>query len=104
MVRASPLTAQWRRRDPSLAPDLGNQEREVIDVAPGPLLARLERADQRVTALVRVGGGMAVGRVVAAPDLSALEADPQMQPRVAHGQTLLTALDGLGQLLDLDLI
>jgi len=43
---------------------------------------------------------MAVGGVVAAPHLPALEADAQVQPSVAGGQALLAALDGLGQLRD----
>jgi hypothetical protein len=47
---------------------------------------------------------MAVGGVVATPDLAALQADAQMQPRVSCGEALLAALNRLGQLRDLDVI
>jgi hypothetical protein len=49
-------------------------------------------------------GGVTVGRVVAAADVPALEADPQVQPRLALRQALFAAVDGLGQLRDLDVI
>ena len=57
-----------------------------------------------MVALLSVCGGVLVRRVVAAADLAALEADPQMEPGVAHLQALLAALDGLGQVRDLDLV
>ena len=41
---------------------------------------------------------VAVGRVVAAADLAALEADPQMEPQVAGREAVLAAVDGLGEL------
>jgi hypothetical protein len=47
---------------------------------------------------------VAIGRVVAAGDVTALEADPQMQPRVSLGEAVLAALDGLGELSDLDVV
>ena len=34
---------------------------------------------------------MAVGRIVAAADATALQADPQVQPRLTRGQALLAA-------------
>jgi hypothetical protein len=49
-------------------------------------------------AAMRVRAGMAIGRVIAAADLAALQADAQMQPRFAAGQAVLAALDRLGQL------
>ena len=48
--------------------------------------------------LAGVAAGVAVGRVIAAADLAALQADPQVQPLAAGGQALLAALDRLGQL------
>ena len=39
-----------------------------------------------MAALVVVGSGVAAGRVVAAADVPAAEADPQMQPAVAQFQ------------------
>ena len=44
------------------------------------------------------------GRVVAAADVAALEADAQVQPAAAGGQAVLAAGDGLGQLEDLDVV
>ena len=51
-----------------------------------------------------VGGGVPVGRVVTAPHVTALEADPQVQPLAAGGEALLAAVDGLGQLGDVDVV
>ena len=51
-----------------------------------------------MVALAGVGSGVTVGRVVAATDLAALEADPQMEPGIAGLQAFLAALDGLGEL------
>ena len=41
---------------------------------------------------------MAVGRVVTAADLSALQADAQVQPLTARRQAVLAALDRIGKL------
>lgn len=51
-----------------------------------------------------VSAGVTVGRVVAAADLAALQADAQMQPLASGGQALLAALDRLGQSGDPDVI
>jgi hypothetical protein len=51
-----------------------------------------------------VGAGMAVGRAVAAADLSALEADSQVQPGVAAGQAVLASVHRLGELGDPDVV
>lgn len=53
---------------------------------------------------VRVRGGVAVGRLIAAPDVPALEADPQVKPLLARGQAVLAAIDPLGKLGDLDVV
>src|SRR5919109_14213 len=71
---------------------------------PRPLLAGLERSDDRVPADLRVGAGVAVWRAIAAADMSALQADAQMQPRIAPGQALLASLHGLRESPDLDVI
>src|SRR5439155_9002965 len=76
----------------------------VVHVAPRPLLARLERADQRMAAASSVGARVAVGRVVATADLAALETDSQMQPRVSRGQAILAARDGFRELGDVNVI
>src|SRR5262245_5116476 len=69
-------------------------ERQLVHVAPPPVLARLERADQRVVRLVEVGGGVAVGRAVAAADVATGLAHPQVDPATAHAQAVLASLGG----------
>jgi len=46
---------------------------------------------------LRVSPGMTVGRVIAAPDLSALQADAQMQPLASGRKALLAAFNRLRQ-------
>ena len=75
----------------------GNQQREVVQEAPGPLLARLERADERVAAASTVCARVSVGRVVTTADLAALEADPQMNPSAARCEAVDASVDGLRQ-------
>ena len=67
-------------------------DRDVIDVAPNPALAALERRDERMARRPEVRGGVTVARGVAAPDVSALQALPQVDPGVAELEALLTAL------------
>src|SRR5690349_14647647 len=55
-------------------------------------------------AALRVPAGVLVGGVIAAADLAALQADAQMQPRVARPQALLAALRGVGQLREMNVL
>jgi hypothetical protein len=64
----------------------------------------LERPDDRVAGGVRVGSGVTVRRLVAAANVTAFEADPQMEPLLASGEALLAAIDRFRQLDDLDVI
>src|SRR3954447_3739273 len=73
-------------------------ERDLVQVAPAPLLARLGRAHDRVVRLVEVRRGVAVRRVVATADLAAFAAQPQVHPRRADLEALLAPLDALRQL------
>src|SRR5439155_19972982 len=75
---------------------------DLVDVAPAPVLARLCGADDRVPGLVRVSGRVPVGRRVAAADLPASHAHPQVQPPAPCLQALLAAVDPVGQLGALD--
>src|SRR3954454_18090163 len=93
--------AQRRGRDPRLPADLGDAHRDLVDVAPRPVLARLERAEDRVPAALRVRGRMAVRRAGAAADVAALEADAQVDPLATAREAVLAAVDGVGQLEDL---
>src|SRR5690348_2731128 len=67
-------------------------EVHLVHVAPAPVLARLERLDDRVTGRVEVFGGMPVLRVIAAADVAADQTFAQMDPAVAHLQALLAAV------------
>lgn len=84
--------------------DIGNQQADLIAKAPRPVLARLERANDRMAAALSVATGMAVGRAVTTTDLAALEADAQVQPRVSSGQALLASLHRVGELGDANVI
>ncbi len=79
-------------------------ERDLVECAPRPLLARLDRAEDRVRRVGRVAGGVAVGRGVTAADLPARPADSQVQPSPAALQALLAArhLGAFGHVRHLD--
>ena len=79
----------------------GKVQFEFVDVAPTPGLAGLERLHDRVFGAVEVLGGMFVFRGVAATDMAALQAQPQVHPGVTHLQALLAALGVRCDLLDL---
>ena len=79
----------------------GKVQFQVVDVAPAPSLAGLERLHDRVLSAVEVLGGVFVFRRVAATDMAALQAQPQVHPAVTHLQTLFAALCVWRDLLDL---
>src|SRR5215218_9125178 len=63
-------SAQRRRRDSRLAADLRDAHRDLVDVAPRPVLARLDGAHDRVALPLRVRGRVPVRRAVAAADVA----------------------------------
>ena len=63
----------------------------LVDVAPLPICAG-KRLHDGVTRRFEVPGGMPVRRRIAASDVSASEALPQLDPAASCFQTLLTAL------------
>src|SRR3954466_7242663 len=67
-------------------------EEDVVDVAPEPVLTRFERLHQRVAGTPGVGGGVLVGRRVAAPDVPALDTAAQVHPAPAGRQALDAAV------------
>jgi hypothetical protein len=81
-----------------------NDHRELVEEAPRPRFARLERADDWMAARLGVSAGVTTGRAIAAGHLAALQADAKMQPSASCGQALLAALDRLGELRDLNVI
>jgi hypothetical protein len=64
----------------------------LIDVTPGPLLARLEGCHHGMARVVEMFRGMAAWRAVTTADVTAREAEPQMNPRCAQFQALFTPL------------
>jgi hypothetical protein len=64
---------------------------DVVRVTPSPRLAWLERPDNRVLCLMEVFGRVPVRRVIAAGDVSAFEAQSQVNPARADLQTILAA-------------
>src|SRR5215831_6510571 len=77
-------------------------ERELVLVAPEPVLARLERADDRVPGRVVVRSRVLVGRVVAAADLAAGHAFAEVHPPAARAQTLRAAFGARGSDVEVD--
>jgi len=64
----------------------------LIDVAPAPILARLERLDDRMAAGVEVFSGVPVFGLIAAAHMAALQAEAQMHPRITCLQAIFAAL------------
>ncbi len=71
----------------------GRPKQQLVDVAPAPFLAGLGGADDRVPAGLMVRGRVFALRVVAAADVTAGLAHPQVDPLHAEGQALLAARD-----------
>jgi len=67
-------------------------DHDLIDVAPAPVFAGLERLYDRVAGGVKVPGGMLVLRGIAAANMPAFEAETQVYPRIADFQTILTPI------------
>src|SRR6266567_187587 len=64
-------------------------EQDFIDIAPAPAFRRIVALDDRMLGGVEVLGGMLVGGIVAAADMTATAADPQMQPLAAALEAFL---------------
>src|SRR5712672_1338087 len=64
-------------------------EQDFIDIAPAPAFRRIVALDDRMLGGVEVLGGMLVGGIVAAADVTAAAADPQMQPLAAALEAFL---------------
>ena len=64
-------------------------EQHFIDIAPAPTLRRIVALDDRMPCGVEMPGRVRVGRIVAAADVSAGAADPQVQPLAADLQAFL---------------
>src|ERR1700737_356056 len=67
-------------------------QRVFVYIAEAPLLAGLQRADDRVTGGVEMLGRVLVLGRVAAADVTAAHAQAQVHPGIAHRHALLAAL------------
>jgi hypothetical protein len=65
---------------------------DLVDVTPSPILARLKRSHNRMLGLSEVLRGVSVLRGIAAADVTTNLAQAQMNPRIAHFQTLLASV------------
>src|ERR1700694_2316061 len=68
----------------------------LVDIAPAPVLAGLQGLHDRVS----MRPGMPHGRRIAAADVPARQAQPQVHPRCAEPQTFLTAVRARAHLAD----
>ena len=85
-ARAEPPTARPLR---GAGADLGvfaDDERDLVEVAPAPVLAGLGRPDDRVSRAARVSRGVLVRRAVAAADVAARLAHAQVHPEWRRSQ------------------
>ena len=69
---------------------LGSED--LVEVAPTPVFARLKRPNHRMVSRMKMLRGVRVRRRVAAADVTARQAEPQMHPRVAGLEALLATL------------
>src|SRR5215475_5986946 len=87
---AAPTGPRWNVTRGAL--EWATSDQLLVQVAPPPHLARLERPDHRVTGPVEVGGGVPLRRGVAAADMAAGQAQPKVDPVRAQPQAVLAAL------------
>src|ERR1043166_3976585 len=88
--RSTTVTFATSNSSSSMRPGRRFQE-QLVHVAPAPVLARLQAADQRVLALTKVLRRVFVNRVVATADVAAAETQPQVDPAAPHLQTFFAA-------------
>src|SRR5664279_927692 len=66
-------------------------EQHLVDITPAPPFRRIVALDDRMPGGVEMLRRVLVGRIVAAADMTAAAADPQMQPYAAVLQAFLAA-------------
>jgi hypothetical protein len=76
-------------------------EGKLIDVAPPPLLAWLERLHEGMAGLVEVSRGVSIWRVVTTSDMAADHAHPQVDPLATVTQAVLASVGRRAHFLDL---
>jgi hypothetical protein len=61
-----------------------------VGVAPDPIFTRLDRADERMVCAAEMLGSVFVFRRIAATDVRALKAEPQMDPSISRLDAVFT--------------
>ena len=74
---------------------------QLIRITPSPLLPWLDRPDDGMAGRAKMFRGVLVLGGVAAPDVPASQAHPQMDPAVIHLQALLAACSARFDIADL---
>jgi hypothetical protein len=69
-----------------------HRQLDLIDIAPRPLVARLEGSHHGMLRLMEVPCGMTAGRAVTTADVPANETKPKVNPRRTESQALFTPL------------
>jgi hypothetical protein len=70
------------------------RKHRLVDIAPSPLLSRLDGTHHRMTCSVKVFCGVLVLGVVAASYITTHQAHAQVHPKIAHVDTRLTNTRG----------
>ena len=82
MKAGDPTLTEKAERRPCT--DLGEIELDLVDVTPAPGFARFERTHDGMFRAMEVFGGVFVFGGIAAADMSAFEAETEMDPGIAH--------------------
>src|SRR5262245_33035664 len=90
--RGAGASSTRRSCDPGREPWAPRSHGGVVQVAPPPALARLERTHERVLGGPEVRGRVSAPGRVAAADVSAGEAHAEVNPALAEVETLLAPL------------
>jgi hypothetical protein len=71
---------------------LAGVQSDFVDVAPTPILFRLERLQDRMSGSAEMGGGVLVFGAVTATYVTAHHAQPQVDPRIADTQAVFASI------------
>src|SRR5215216_2217564 len=102
--RAAAVGVMARRTSSLFSVTAVEDEADLVEVAPAPVLARFHRPCDGMVVVAGVATGVAVGGGVAAADLTAGLTHALMDPPAAGLEALLAALDRTGWLGQVDLV
>jgi hypothetical protein len=79
------------RNRPQLRRLIGKVDFFFVDITPTPTFGRIVAFDDRMSCRVKMRGGMAVRRVIATTDVTALSAEAQMNPLASDLEAVLAS-------------